>query len=940
MAAKNQLLRLAELNIGHANIYHLCNKLHDVHALLNGPPCLHLLGISESRLKLQTDSLVAIPNYTFVRKDATCKLHTGMGTYIHNDVLAYISRRSDLESEAVECMWVQFKRSPLDTPLLIGFVYRNPASPYSWYDDFVHMMDVVTVKNTKSKIVLLGDFNIDLLKPHTAWESTFSLFGLKQVIKEPTRITASSATLLDHIYTTDLSKISNIKVSDVSVSDHCPVLCTWLYRHKNDLKTNHLELEYRSYKHFNKDRFLYDLSLANFASVCKCSDPNDALKTWYNIFMPILNKHAGIRRKRVRQKSAPGWLTNEVKEAMKIRDNLKKDKQFEEYKKHRNRVNVMVQNAKKAYAAKILNNKCDTASLWRVMNDITGKKKSHSSFPYTKHSSPDSFNNYFLSSVDTMVKMLTTHHHDLSNKTVHTFCSSKLNMQDTCHIPQLNAFEVGKLIENIKNKKSVGLDTLDISVIKLSLPYIIESITFIYNLCIRHCVFPDLWKAAKVIPLPKASDYSDLNNFRPISILSVLSKPLEKHIHMHTITFMESHCLFHPLQSGFRKYHSCQTALTRLCNSWLTSINKSEIVGAVFLDFKKAFDLVNHEILFTKLKCYLQNESAAALLKSFLDNRTQTVYVNGKYSCSSQVSCGVPQGSVLGPLLFCIFINDLPFSIKNTRVTCDMFADDNTLHTSSSDGSQIQRDLQSSIDDVMQWCFQNKMILNPTKTNCMTVTSRQKHQRTLLPLSLSIDDSTVEQVTAHRVLGVVIDNQFSWNVHISNVCKTVSRNLFLMAKLKRIINNDGLKVYFFGHCLPHISYASNIWSNACSNHTNKINSLHRRAVKLLVDGSNFSVEDKMRIANILPLNLFFKYNIAVLMFKVKHGLAPVYMKELVTESDRCNSQNFLLPVTRIDLYKLSFSFAGPSVWNSLPSRLKLCNKLSVFKKYLKGHFSA
>ena len=168
------------------------------------------------------------------------------------------------------------------------------------------MMNMVTAKNNKSKIVLLGDFNIDLLKPHMALESTFALFGLKQVIKEPTRITASSATPLDHIYTTDLSNISNINVSDVSLSYHCPVLCTWLYRHKNDLKANHLEQEYRSYKHFNKDRFLYDLSLANFASVCICSDPNDALKTWYNMFMPIFNKHTCIKRNRTRQKSVLG----------------------------------------------------------------------------------------------------------------------------------------------------------------------------------------------------------------------------------------------------------------------------------------------------------------------------------------------------------------------------------------------------------------------------------------------------------------------------------------------------------------------------------------------------------------------------------------------------------------------------------------------------------
>jgi exonuclease III len=168
------------LQIGHANVYHLCNKLHDVSRLLSETPSLHLLGLSETRLNVHDDKQVAISNYNFFRKDAKRTGQTGMGIYVHNEILKFITRRPDLEPENVECMWIQFKRSEKDSPLLVGFVYRNPASQYSWYDDFVAMMDLVTTKHSKANYILLGDFNIDLLRPHSSWDSTLSLYGLKQ----------------------------------------------------------------------------------------------------------------------------------------------------------------------------------------------------------------------------------------------------------------------------------------------------------------------------------------------------------------------------------------------------------------------------------------------------------------------------------------------------------------------------------------------------------------------------------------------------------------------------------------------------------------------------------------------------------------------------------------------------------------------------------------
>ena len=181
------------------------------------------------------------------------------------------------------------------------------------------------------------------------------------------------------------------------------------------------------------------------------------------------------------------------------------------------------------------------------------------------------------------------------------FCRENRGPLSAFHIPLLTVHEVGKLITGLTSKKSMGPDNIPAYLLKLALPYVVESLTYIYNLCIQKNVFPKIFKTAKVIPLPKNTDRTDPNNFRPISLLSVLSKPLERHVHHHLSTFMEKHNLFHTLQSGFRSKHSCHTALTAMCDMWVSAVDRSEIAGAVFLDFRKAFDLVDHTILQQKL---------------------------------------------------------------------------------------------------------------------------------------------------------------------------------------------------------------------------------------------------------------------------------------------------------------------------------------------------
>lgn len=926
------------LRLGHLNVYHLLNKVPDLCVYLNQPTPFHVFGVTESRLKnIIDDSLISIPNYSVLRRDASFVQHTGIAVYIHDTIAQNFQRRPDLESDKIESLWIELK-TPKSTPTLIGFIYRNPAATWDWYDDFSEMMDKAS--RSKGDIFLLGDFNIDLLNPkgtHAAWTTTTSLFGLKQVVKAPTRITSTSSTLIDHIYTTNTEKILNVSVPSFAVSDHNPVCCVVSTRLGKQKRRHHTKIIYRSFRNFEKDKFLNDLQMTPFHEVYNYTCPDAALSVWLQLFLGVLNKHAPLREKRVKHSTVPPWLTVDIKRAMSYRDKLKREKSFDQYKKQRNQVKYLVRAAKKAYFNKMMSEKRDTASIWKAINLIT-KGKTVAEIP--SNFSADNFNNFFLTAAETLAKSAgakVSSQFEVSDRLKMHCESNRPGRKFT--IPYMTAADLSRYISNMPSKRSTGLDSIDTITLKMSLPYIVEYLVYIYNLCIEKNVFPSALKEAKVVPVPKSKQLNDINNYRPISLLPVLSKPLEKHIHKHLHDFLETNKLFHTQQSGFRPKHSCQTALTRIVDNWLLSINKNMMSGALFLDLKKAFDLVDHNILLEKLKCYHVSENVVSILRSYLQNRKQKVYVNGNFSSQGNIKYGVPQGSILGPLLFLLFINDLPLNVTSSDVNCDLFADDTSLHAAGKTTTDISNKLQTSLDKIEEWCKENHMILHPTKTKSMLLTTRQKHQLRPSPLRLEIQREPIEQVTTLKFLGICVDQQLSWETHINELCKTISKNIFLLSRLRHITDKHSCKLFFNAHIKSHIDYISTVWDGCGDVHIIRLNSLYKRAVKIIQPGPA-PTTDKMKELDILSLRGQLNYNKCVLMHKTLHNNTPEYLKPITAQTKReGTTRNGILPLPlpRIDLYKTSFSFSGPTLWNSLPANIKTIDSLKCFKRKLHKH---
>ena len=544
-----------------------------------------------------------------------------------------------------------------------------------------------------------------------------------------------------------------------------------------------------SYKNFDGNKFIEKVKNLTWWDVYQSEDVDEAVSLLTAKLNSILDIMAPVKTFQTNSKDCP-WLSGKTKililernKAQQLLSENRTEENLKEFKRLRNEVTKKLKSDKIQWQQKKLN-KCnnDSGKLWK---NILGWVDWCSSGSPTKlyHNGQivtaptklaEIMNSFFINKVKDICQKLPTQTQD-------PLVTLQNIMKDKSSVFSLSCVHpdtVKNIILGLKNSKASGVDNIDTYIIKLVAEDILPAVTHIVNLSIQQATFPSLYKFAKVIPLFKKDDPSSPKNYRPVAILCILSKVIEMVVFMQIVQYMTKNNLFHPNHHGFRAHHSTATAMIQMYDSWVQATDKEELTGVCMLDMSAAFDIVDHGILLQKMKLYGFDDNAYNWMNNYLTGRSQAVYIDGSLSPFLPVNIGVPQGSILGPLCYVLFTNDLPETVLDSSHVhrchltshCDQcggltcFADDSTYSVSSHSQVDLQDKLNSRYITFSSCMGNSGLKLNDDKTHLLIITTKMKHR--LLDINIKIDTITeaIETIKSEKLLSVYIQNDLKWNI--------------------------------------------------------------------------------------------------------------------------------------------------------------------------------
>ena len=507
--------------------------------------------------------------------------------------------------------------------------------------------------------------------------------------------------------------------------------------------------------------------------------------------------------------------------------------------------------------------------------------------------------------------------------------------------------EVHDLISDLDDNKSSGPCSIPSKFLKLVNNDISIPFSDICNTSFKEGIFPEKNKFAKVIPTLKKGSTKDVNNYRPISLLSTFSKIMEKLMINRLNNFLELHSIIYPNQFGFRAGHSTTHSLISIVETINKTIDSKKYGCGVFIDLKKAFDTVNHDILIQKLEHYGIRNTALNWFKSYLTDRKQFVFVNGVNSETRLVTCGVPQGSVLGPLLFLLYINDLPNISKKLKFF--LFADDTNIYMESSNLKDLERSMNIELKKLYVWLCVNRLSLNITKTNFVIFHAINKPK---IPITILIDNKAIDEVKYVKYLGILIDSQLTFRQHIDELSKKISRGIGILYKLRPFATTKILTNVYYAIIYPFLLYGITVWGTACNTNIAPIHTLQKRFVRMATNNDKYPVvpgplphsPPLFSKLNILTIYDIFKIQLGKFVYESINYIGPSYniiqftrSNEIHDHNTRYASQgNLFNDYVRTTCYGLkSLSYMGGKLWATIPKSIKDCTTCKSFIRNMK-----
>ena len=514
-----------------------------------------------------------------------------------------------------------------------------------------------------------------------------------------------------------------------------------------------------------------------------------------------------------------------------------------------------------------------------------------------------------------------------SINTIRQYCSAQ--RFPSFYFSAVDKNAVRKEIRKLSNKKATQDTDIPVKILKGNEEFFAEQIYLQFNEGIFVSKYPSNFKFANITPAFKQGSRNLKDNYRPISILPVVSKIFEKLMCKQLSTHFEN--IFSKFQCGFRKNFGTQHCLLLMIDKWKKAVDKNKVFGAILTDLSKAFDCICHDLLIAKLHAYGLSLPALKMIQDYLMNRKQRTKIGSSYSSWEEIVSGVPQGSILGPLLFNIFLCDL--FLEHEGYFFSNYADDTTPYVVANNTTEVVENLTNITQKLFTWFANNHMKANPSKCHLLLSTQEEAN--------IQIANTTIKNSKSQKLLGVVLDNKLKFDIHVGNICQKANRKLNALARLTNYMELPKRRLLLNAFFKAQFNYCPVVWMFHSRSLNNKINRLHERCLRIIYNDKHSNFDVLLEKDNSVSIHHNNIHSLAIEMYKVANGISPEIMKD-VFQIRNISHYNLRYAPTFVTenihcVYNgsESASYLGPKIWEQIPTEIKTINSLAGFKKEIR-----
>lgn len=921
---------------------------------------IDVICFSETWLRPEIEStLLYMPGFELVRLDRSTLLNdrtkTGGGLcfYVKKCIIFNSMPTLNVMDSDIEIQIIEIKNANCRDMYIVN-TYRPPSGNSELAVDRLReiCLELTSIRGSKD-IIIVGDLNINLLTNTSNKKLICDLcdeFNLTSNINLPTRVTSNSSSCLDLI----LSSITHTKSSGViqnNISDHFPTFIV-----KKKLTTKYVKTTFRgrSYRFYDDNEFKMRLLNYNWGRFYAAFDVDTAWQELYQCILDVSDELCPVKTFYFRDRK-PAWYNDELVELSTNRDEFfrigkasKDESLLNLAREYRNKLKTGIKNARtEYYTTQINENRANPSKFWNCIQELIPGNKSDKIGGVRRHETDDVCSPS--ESPDVINQFFTGIGPELDSRLPDSFDpkTDRPQIRTLRFEPTISVRNVVEHLREIKQTKPSGCNKISTKLYLAALSVLTEQITFIFNLSIKTNRIPLAWKIGYVTPLPKKGDTTLLTNIRPITITHLCGKILEKLIATNIDYHCENNSIYTEAQMGFRKNRSTTMATSELICHINHAMNQNYFTICTFIDFKKAFDCVNFDRLLTKLINIGIDYKNIDWLKDYFTNRVQSVKMGDKISSVANVKCGVPQGSVLGPLLFLIYVNDLPNLQLDSHIL--MYADDVVLFNSGPNLNDIVGTMQKDVSLIANWSNYNRLTINFTKSNYMVFGNKYKLHNAIIPNSISSDLFTLTKVDNFMYLGVKLDNHLSFEPLILDLTRRLSNRIFTLSIVRKDITTSCAVLLYKTIILPIIDYG-NFCLTPCSDKLRtKLQRLQNRALRICFKAKRRdSVIDLHIKASLATLDKRRELDIIKIFHNKVYNDLNQFDNTSIVEANFQNINDNQVPITRSMLapqihtqkpnsekFRRSLLYTGTYLWNSLSTELRNIVDHNSFKLSVK-----